>query len=178
MSFHAQFDRLSAFLLNLECLDMAGQCDAFMNEVMECGGSYVPPAGDDWSSHLFEISLHGVVAYGSSEDEAIRNWKKAARAQVSLVEDGAPYPTPGHIAVMDCGARVEVWEDEGCSEGCFCGQLLRSGPPHVNDVSCMWDTARIAKLVSLHEADFPLPTPRNHTEDIDDTQAATGTGES
>ncbi len=80
MSLYAQFERIHAFLLNLECLGPEGQKDAFMNEVMENGGSYVPPAGDDWASHLFEISLHGVVAYGSSEDEAIRNWKKAARA--------------------------------------------------------------------------------------------------
>lgn len=82
-----QFDNHTAFLLNLECLDMAGQRDAFMNEVIESGGSYVRPNGDDWSSHLFEIALHGVVAYGSSEDEAIRNWKKAARSQAPLIED-------------------------------------------------------------------------------------------
>lgn len=112
MSFHVQFDRLPGFLLNLECLDIAGQRDAFMNEVMESGGSYVPPAGDDWSSHLFEISLHGVVAYGSSEDEAIRNWKKAARAQVPLVEDDGfitvhpPFPNPRNHAEEIANAQA------------------------------------------------------------------------
>ena len=67
MTTHLLNDRLTTFLLNLECLDIAGQKDAFMNEVIECGGSYVPPADAAQSSHLFEIALHGVNAYGGSE---------------------------------------------------------------------------------------------------------------
>jgi len=99
MNFHAQFERLHAFLLNLECLDVAGQRDAFMNEVIE-SGTYVPSADSNGASHMFEISLHGVVAYGSSESEAIHNWKKAARAQAPLVENNGataaqpPFPDP------------------------------------------------------------------------------------
>jgi hypothetical protein len=81
MTFHAQFERATTFLQNLERLGPAGQHDAFINEVIETGGSYIPPADDTRSSHLFEISLHGVVAYGASESEAFRNWVKAARAQ-------------------------------------------------------------------------------------------------
>ena len=37
------------------------------------------PKTDGWSSHMFEIHLHGVVAFGSSEFEAFCNWKKAAQ---------------------------------------------------------------------------------------------------
>ncbi|PIE15299.1 MAG: hypothetical protein CSA68_07305 [Rhodobacterales bacterium] len=89
-----------------------GQKDAFFNEIMESGGSYVAPGGNDRSSHLFEISLHGVVAYGSSEDEAIRNWKKAARAQAPLVEDDGfitvhpPFPNPRNHAEEIANARA------------------------------------------------------------------------
>ena len=83
MSFYAQFDRLAAFLLNLECLDADGQREAFMSEVIEAHGTYEPPERDEWSSHLFEIGLHGVFAIGANEDEAIRNWKKAAWVQVA-----------------------------------------------------------------------------------------------
>lgn len=112
MTTHLLNDRLTAFLLNLECLCIAGQKDAFMNEVMECGGSYVPPASAAQSSHLFEISLHGVNAYGGSEEEAIRNWTKAAKAVAPLVENDGfitvhpPFPNPRNHAEEIANAQA------------------------------------------------------------------------
>lgn len=92
MNLHDHFDRLTSFLLNLECLDCSGQRDAVINEIIETGGTYTParPQGDrdTWGSHLFEISLHGVYGSGQCEDEAIRNWKKVALTQIPAL-DGA-----------------------------------------------------------------------------------------
>lgn len=112
MTFHAQFDRLRAFLLNLECLDLAARHDAFMNEAIETGGCCLPPQANTWSSHLFEIDLHGVTACGMTENEAIRNWTRAARAQVPLGDDetGAaadlPFPAPRNHAEEIANARA------------------------------------------------------------------------
>lgn len=98
---------LQDFLLNLECLNTAGQKEAIMTEVIESGGTYVPPTRGNWSSHLFEIALHGVNAYGASEDEAIRNWKKAARAQVLLCEPAdPPFPNPRNHAEEIANAQA------------------------------------------------------------------------
>jgi hypothetical protein len=112
MTTHLLNDRLTAFLLNLECLGMAGQKDAFMNEVMENGGTYVSPDLAAGMSHLFEISLHGVNAYGGSEEEAIRNWTKAAKAVAPLIEDDGfitvhpPFPNPRNHAEEIANARA------------------------------------------------------------------------
>lgn len=114
MTTHLLNDRLTAFLLNLECLDMAGRRDAFMNEVIETGGSYVPPADAAQSSHFFEIALHGVNAYGASEEEAIRNWTKAAKAVAPLVEDDGfitvypPFPNPRNHAEEIANAQADA----------------------------------------------------------------------
>jgi len=86
MTTHLLHDRLRSFLLNLECLGPIGQKDAFANEVIETGGSYVAPNDDGRSSHLFEISLHGIVGNGFSEETAIESWKMAARAMVPLAD--------------------------------------------------------------------------------------------
>jgi hypothetical protein len=95
-------DRLTAFLDRLQDVDRADRNDAFMNEVMENGGSYVPPAGTTTSSHLFEISLHNVSAFGATEPEAIRNWIKAANAIAAQTEDDGFItvhpPIPSHAA--------------------------------------------------------------------------------
>ncbi|HCO91077.1 MAG TPA: hypothetical protein DIT40_08905 [Alphaproteobacteria bacterium] len=90
-------NRLAAFLLNLECLDMAGQRDAVINEVIETGGTYCPPppeGSDAWASHLYEIQLHGIAGYGHSEAEAVTSWKKAARAACPLPGGNRPPPVP------------------------------------------------------------------------------------
>lgn len=74
--------RLHAFLLNLECLDVAGQRDAVYSEVMETFGRFDPPAGD--RSHRWDLDLHGVQGCGASEEEAIANWKRLARDECEL----------------------------------------------------------------------------------------------
>ena len=82
MSSHAQFPRVRAFMRKLDGLDMDGQIDAFINEAIESGSSYLGPGTKGPCSHLFEISLYNIFANGAYEDEAIRNWKKAADAQM------------------------------------------------------------------------------------------------
>ncbi len=113
MSLQHHFDRLPSFLLNLECLDMAGKIDAFINEVIETGGSYVAPADNDtWASHLFEISLHSVSATGANEEEAIRNWIRAARCHLPDSEDDGlgttrpPFPKPRNHVEDIANARA------------------------------------------------------------------------
>lgn len=78
----APHNRLSAFLLNLECLSADGQMDAFVNEVMETFGRFDPPAGD--RTHRWELYLHGISADGTTEEEAMANWKRLARQTCSL----------------------------------------------------------------------------------------------
>ncbi len=76
-------DRLAAFVLGLDKIDAEDTetlKDAFMNEVIENGGSYDPPR--DTQRCLFEISLHDVAASGASELLAIRNWRIAATARL------------------------------------------------------------------------------------------------
>ena len=94
MSFHAQFDRLPAFLNQIVSLDAKKQREAIMNETIEAGGTYVPPRGE--VSHLFEISLHGIAAYGAGEDEAVKNWIKIAskRVEDQSSERVPPFPHP------------------------------------------------------------------------------------
>ncbi|WPZ24887.1 hypothetical protein UM399_12010 [Sulfitobacter pontiacus] len=80
-------ERLAAFVSGLDKIDAEDTetlKDAFMNEVIENGGSYDPPHGDQRA--LFEISLHDVTACGASELTAIRNWRIAAT--VALVNAG------------------------------------------------------------------------------------------
>ena len=76
-----QFDRLPHFLMNLECLGPAGQREAVINECNAANGSFHAPALN--RSHLWELSLHGIYVTGASEEQAIRNWKKAAQYQVA-----------------------------------------------------------------------------------------------
>lgn len=110
MIHHVEPDRLTAFLLTLECLDPAGRTDAFMNEVMECGGTYVAPQPDDRTSHLFEIALHGISGWGASEEEAIRRWTKAARAgagDIPITID-PPFPRPRNHGEEIANARFRA----------------------------------------------------------------------
>ena len=98
MTTHLLNNPLAEFLGQLTRYDTDCQKDAFMNAVLESGGSYVPPASTDTSSHMFEISLHNVCAYGATEAEAIRNWIKAANAVADQIEDDGfitAHPTPG-----------------------------------------------------------------------------------
>jgi hypothetical protein len=77
-------NRLNAFVYSLNGRDDETLKDAFMNEVIENGGTYKPPADDQRC--MFEISLHGITASGLSELIAIRNWRMTAT--VALVNAG------------------------------------------------------------------------------------------
>jgi hypothetical protein len=80
-------ERLAAFVTGLDKIDAEDTetlKDAFMNEVIENGGTYKPP-GDNQRC-MFEISLHGITASGLSELIAIRNWRMTAT--VALVNAG------------------------------------------------------------------------------------------
>ncbi|WP_298491587.1 hypothetical protein [uncultured Maritimibacter sp.] len=80
MSLSELASRPAAFLLHLECLDRAALSDAFANEVIQAGGTYiVPTATRRTTSHLVEISLYGVTGRGTSEAAAIADWRAAAR---------------------------------------------------------------------------------------------------
>ncbi|WP_417257378.1 hypothetical protein [Celeribacter sp.] len=64
-------------------LDANDQPDAFFNEVIETGGTYTTPDNETWKgSHLVEISLHGVSAFGMTEEEAISNWIQQTRRAI------------------------------------------------------------------------------------------------
>jgi hypothetical protein len=80
MDAHQIHNRLHGFLETLDRCNCEDQKDAIMNEVMETGGTYVPHSdgADNWASHLFELNLHGVEAYGHSETDVITNWKPIA----------------------------------------------------------------------------------------------------
>ena len=107
-------NRITTFLSNLKSKDAAERRDAFMNEVMETGGNYIAPQPDQTNcTHLYEIQLHGVSAWGFGEDEAIHNWQVAAARCVSdLVEDDGfvtvhpPFPTPRNHAEEIANARA------------------------------------------------------------------------
>lgn len=80
-------ERLAAFVTGLDKIDAEDTetlNDAFMNEVIENGGTYAPPHED--FPCFFEISLHGLAVNGVSELTAIRNWRIAAT--VALVNAG------------------------------------------------------------------------------------------
>lgn len=107
--------RAARFLQSLDSLGPEDRKDAFMNEAMETGGSYLPPHLR--CSHLFEIALHDVNAWGADEEEAIRNWMKAARAQTPLIEDDGfitvhpPFPNPRNHAEEIANLRAETGQD-------------------------------------------------------------------
>lgn len=83
--------RILDFLATLECLDQTAHPKAFADEITRTGGSYLP-LGLRHTSHFCELSLHGIVAYGASEEEMLRNWKKAATAQAAAFVLFAPLP--------------------------------------------------------------------------------------
>lgn len=80
------FDRLRTFVDRLTKTPGDQRHDVMMNEVIENGGIYVPPTSDGWSAALFEISLHSVVARGTTEEEAIESWRRAAQRMINADE--------------------------------------------------------------------------------------------
>lgn len=76
--------RIGRFLINLECLDIAGRHDAVVAEVHETNGHFHAPSGR--LSHLWDLRLHSITASGASVEEAIANWKRLAHAQNPLAK--------------------------------------------------------------------------------------------
>ena len=114
MTTHFPHDRLTSFLLNLECLSISGQIEAFINEVIETDGIYTAPLkGDDTNRHMFEVNLHGIYAFGETETAAITLWKSVARAALDMMveKDGfitvhPPFPKPRNHGEEIANARA------------------------------------------------------------------------
>lgn len=72
--------RAARFLDHVTRLDPDEWHDAFFTETIETGGTYmIPEIQRDAASHLVEIHLHDITAYGTNEEEAQRSWIKQAR---------------------------------------------------------------------------------------------------
>ncbi len=112
MNFHATFDRLHAFLRQLEHLDNVDLVDAFINETIENGGHYCTPKSGGVQNHDFKITLYNIHASGADEEDALRNWIHAARAHVKIIEDDGlitvhlPFPNPRNHAEEIANARA------------------------------------------------------------------------
>lgn len=102
MSLHSHFTRLNSFLDTLARQSPKDRRDAVANEVIECGGTYTAPPSDPTNCprFLFEISLHGVTALGTTEDDAIRNWIDLARTYQ------VPFPAPRNHAEEIANAQA------------------------------------------------------------------------
>lgn len=77
-------ERLAAFVTGLDQIDRSDPDalkDAFMNEVIENGGTY--QSEPNTKPLMFGINLHGIHATGETVALAIRNWTMAAN--VALV---------------------------------------------------------------------------------------------
>jgi hypothetical protein len=72
-----QFSRAHQFLAGLAVKSEPALHDAFVAEVLETAGALVIP--DDKSADFYEITLHGITAFGATEAELFRNWAIHAR---------------------------------------------------------------------------------------------------
>lgn len=103
-------ERLHSFLARLISLDPKAQKDAFASEVIETGGTYIAPPKNGGSTHMFEIALHGITAYGACEQEAIRNWHRCAQSgpfRTSFKAANLPFPKPRNHAEEIANARAD-----------------------------------------------------------------------
>lgn len=107
--------RLTDFLARIDARADGDLADAFVTEILETGGTWVQPAdGDTWSSHMFEIALHGVAAFGGTAYDAMLNWLRAARAVAPQIEDDGfitlhphlPFPHPRNHGEEIANARA------------------------------------------------------------------------
>lgn len=72
--------RRDAFAVSLSGLSNEALYDAFANETLETGGSFiVPHPGDTWAGGIVEISLHEITGRGPDTASAIYDWREAAR---------------------------------------------------------------------------------------------------
>lgn len=115
MTDHRQTDSIADVLAMLEDMDHADQRAAIARAVIDTGGTWLSPqdcSAAKGASHLVEIALFSVVAYGETETAAIRNWIRAARAQIRLIEDDGfitvhpPFNKPRNHAEEIANARA------------------------------------------------------------------------
>lgn len=102
MSLHSHFERLNAFLAALPEHPPKDLRDVFANEVIECGGSWIAPPSSEAGAGaaLYEISLHGVTAIGTSVDHAIQHWITLASSYQ------VPFPSPRNHAEEIANAQA------------------------------------------------------------------------
>lgn len=82
--------RIRDFLTQLNrCTSLIDLHDAFHNETIETGGSFLIPKGCAAASHIFEISLHGLTAFGATEMGAYSQWVKLAERSIENLEEVA-----------------------------------------------------------------------------------------
>lgn len=65
--------------------------------------------------------------------------------------------SPGMIAVMDSGARVAIWPDEGGDPRAFTGQMLEADASYARasgaNLSVFWDRSKVHHIERATEAD-------------------------
>lgn len=80
MTMNQLHSTLMAFLARIDSKTGTDLHTTFVGEALETGGTYlVPDEGDNATSHLLEISLHGIVGRGPTEPEALSDWQQAAQ---------------------------------------------------------------------------------------------------
>lgn len=88
------------FLAELRCRTQLGRVDAFRAQVEDAGGTFMlPQPGNTMSSHLVEVQLYGISAYGDTAVAAVDNWMRAAARATTLPEpDSPPFDAPRNHA--------------------------------------------------------------------------------
>lgn len=79
--------QLRTFLQNIQGLSPTQSADWMQEAITVSGGSYLlpdAPIGKP-ATHLVEVQLFGVSAFGADRDECARNWCKVARASLQAV---------------------------------------------------------------------------------------------
>ncbi len=82
--------RLSEFLAALETKSPTDRIDTIANAVIETGGTFAPDVSDgEWNDPgdtVAEISLHGILAWGTDTADATTQWIKSARRRLAEME--------------------------------------------------------------------------------------------
>lgn len=82
--------RVRDFLAQINrCTSLGELHDAFHNETIETGGNFLIPKGGVPASHMFEISLHSLSAFGATEEDAYAQWVKLAERTTEHLDEAA-----------------------------------------------------------------------------------------
>jgi len=91
-------DRLANLLLSLDRQHPRRHHDMLFNECIEAGGHWLRPYGEP-----IQIHLHGVIGQGSTDEEAIASWIRAARLSrpdlVRATDGRLDDPYNGQVAI-------------------------------------------------------------------------------